>query len=138
MEVRAILYGGANEPLAMRYAFATLDDLDKELERRGHFFCRYADDVNLYLSSRQAGERVRTVSRPAVAPYDRILGHENELLSVAATFGMITFEYHPSSLVRPETGNRPGRYRTISCPNDYVCLWVLFSSGFFLTTRPFS
>jgi RNA-directed DNA polymerase len=35
-----------------------LDDLDKELERRGHAFCRYADDCNVYVRSRRAGERV--------------------------------------------------------------------------------
>ena len=35
-----------------------LDDLDKELERRGHSFCRYADDCNVYVRSWRAGERV--------------------------------------------------------------------------------
>jgi hypothetical protein len=35
-----------------------LDELDKELERRGHAFCRYADDCNVYVQSRIAGERV--------------------------------------------------------------------------------
>lgn len=35
-----------------------LDDLDKELERRGHKFCRYADDCNIYVRSLRAGERV--------------------------------------------------------------------------------
>jgi RNA-directed DNA polymerase len=41
-----------------------LDDLDKELERRGHRFCRYADDCNIYVRSRHAGERVMaSVSR---------------------------------------------------------------------------
>ena len=35
-----------------------LDDLDKELERRGHSFCRYADDCNIYVRSLKAGERV--------------------------------------------------------------------------------
>ena len=35
-----------------------LDDLDKELARRGHRFCRYADDCNIYVRSRRAGERV--------------------------------------------------------------------------------
>jgi len=35
-----------------------LDELDHELERRGHKFCRYADDSNIYVRSRQAGERV--------------------------------------------------------------------------------
>jgi|RifCSP16_2_1023846.scaffolds.fasta_scaffold52605_2 RNA-directed DNA polymerase len=35
-----------------------LDELDKELERRGHTFCRYADDCNIYVRSKRAGERV--------------------------------------------------------------------------------
>ena len=35
-----------------------MDDFDKELERRGHRFCRYADDSNIYVSSRSAGLRV--------------------------------------------------------------------------------
>ena len=36
-----------------------LDDLDRELTRRGHCFCRYADDCNIYVRSRRAGERVK-------------------------------------------------------------------------------
>src|SRR6201997_3374451 len=41
-----------------------LDELDKELTRRGHRFCRYADDCNIYVRSRRAGERVMaSVSR---------------------------------------------------------------------------
>jgi RNA-directed DNA polymerase len=35
-----------------------LDDLDKELEKRGHKFVRYADDCNIYVKTRRAGERV--------------------------------------------------------------------------------
>jgi len=35
-----------------------LDDLDKELEKRGHKFVRYADDANIYVRSQRAGERV--------------------------------------------------------------------------------
>jgi len=35
-----------------------LDELDKELERRGHKFCRYADDCNVYVQSKRAAERV--------------------------------------------------------------------------------
>jgi RNA-directed DNA polymerase len=35
-----------------------LDDLDRRLERRGHAFCRYADDVQIYVRSQRAGERV--------------------------------------------------------------------------------
>lgn len=35
-----------------------LDELDRELEERGHAFCRYADDSNIYVRSQAAGERV--------------------------------------------------------------------------------
>ena len=35
-----------------------LDELDKELEKRGHKFCRFADDCNIYVNSQKAGERV--------------------------------------------------------------------------------
>jgi RNA-directed DNA polymerase len=45
-------------PLSPLMSNILLDDLDKELERRGHKFCRYADDCNIYVRSRQAGERV--------------------------------------------------------------------------------
>jgi RNA-directed DNA polymerase len=45
-------------PLSPLLANLLLDDLDKELERRGHRFCRYADDCNIYVESKAAGERV--------------------------------------------------------------------------------
>lgn len=46
-------------PLSPLLANILLDDLDKELERRGHAFVRYADDCNIYVSSPRAGERVK-------------------------------------------------------------------------------
>ena len=45
-------------PLSPLLSNILLDDLDKELERRGHRFVRYADDCNVYVRSRAAGERV--------------------------------------------------------------------------------
>lgn len=45
-------------PLSPLLANILLDDLDKELEGRGHCFCRYADDCNIYVRSHPAGERV--------------------------------------------------------------------------------
>jgi RNA-directed DNA polymerase len=45
-------------PLSPLLANLLLDDLDRELERRGHCFCRYADDCNIYVRSQAAGERV--------------------------------------------------------------------------------
>jgi group II intron reverse transcriptase/maturase len=45
-------------PLSPLLSNILLDELDKELERRCHKFCRYADDCNIYVRSRSAGERV--------------------------------------------------------------------------------
>ena len=45
-------------PLSPLLANIYLDALDKELERRGHCFCRYADDCNIYVGSQAAAERV--------------------------------------------------------------------------------
>ena len=45
-------------PLSPLLSNILLDDLDKELERRGHTFSRYADDCNVYVRSRRAGGRV--------------------------------------------------------------------------------
>jgi RNA-directed DNA polymerase len=45
-------------PLSPLLSNLLLDELDKELERRGHRFCRYADDGNVYVKTKRAGERV--------------------------------------------------------------------------------
>ena len=45
-------------PLSPLLANVLLDDLDKELEKRGHRFVRYADDCNVYVKSERAGQRV--------------------------------------------------------------------------------
>ena len=45
-------------PLSPLMSNLMLDELDQELTRRGHRFCRYADDCNIYVRSQRAGERV--------------------------------------------------------------------------------
>ena len=45
-------------PLSPLLSNILLTELDRELERRGHAFCRYADDCNIYVKSKVAGERV--------------------------------------------------------------------------------
>jgi RNA-directed DNA polymerase len=47
--------GGLLSPLLSNLV---LDELDRELERRGHRFVRYADDCNIYVRSERAGQRV--------------------------------------------------------------------------------
>jgi RNA-directed DNA polymerase len=46
-------------PLSPLLSNLVLDELDRELERRKHCFVRYADDCNIYVHSRRAGERVK-------------------------------------------------------------------------------
>lgn len=45
-------------PLSPLLSNILLDDLDRELEKRGHSFCRYCDDFNIYVATGRAGERV--------------------------------------------------------------------------------
>ena len=54
---RGMPQGGPLSPLLSNIL---LDSLDKELEQRGHSFCRYADDCNIYVSSQKAGESLLT------------------------------------------------------------------------------
>lgn len=51
-------------PLSPLLANVLLDEVDKELERRGHCFVRYADDANVYVRSRRAGERGGAAAAP--------------------------------------------------------------------------
>lgn len=72
-------------PLSPLLANLLLDEVDKELERRGHAFCRYADDCNVYVRSKRAGERVMALLRRL---YGRLHLTVNEAKSaVASVFG---------------------------------------------------
>ncbi|MGE0674590.1 MAG: group II intron reverse transcriptase/maturase [Methylibium sp.] len=72
-------------PLSPLLANVLLDEVDKELERRGHCFARYADDCNVYVRSRRAGERVMALLRRL---YARLRLTVNETKSaVASAFG---------------------------------------------------
>ncbi|AQV92860.1 group II intron reverse transcriptase/maturase [Cupriavidus necator] len=83
-------------PLSPLLANVMLDEVDKELERRGHCFVRYADDANVYVRSQRAGERVMVLLR-------RLYGHlrlkVNEAKSgVASAFGrkFLGFDFWPA------------------------------------------
>lgn len=54
-------------PLSPLLANVLLDEVDRELERRGHRFVRYADDCNVYVSSQRAGQRVLRALRGCYA-----------------------------------------------------------------------
>lgn len=118
-------------PLSPLLSNILLDDLDKELERRGHRFCRYADDGNVYVKSSRAGERVMasltafltgklrlkvneaksSVTRPWEA---KLLGysltvHRQPRLKVAAR-SVERFQDKVRQLVRKGRGRNLGRF----------------------------
>jgi group II intron reverse transcriptase/maturase len=71
-------------PLSPLLANVLLDEVDKELERRGHAFVRYADDCNVYVGSPRAGERVLAKLRQR---YAKLRLRINEEKSAVAPVG---------------------------------------------------
>jgi group II intron reverse transcriptase/maturase len=72
-------------PLSPLLANVLLDEVDRELERRGHCFARYADDCNVYVRSQKAGDRVMALLR---RQYGKLRLTVNETKSaVARAFG---------------------------------------------------
>jgi len=72
-------------PLSPLLANVLLDEVDRELERRGHCFARYADDCNVYVCSLKAGERVMGLLRRLYAKL-RLTVNETKS-AVASAFG---------------------------------------------------
>src|SRR5262245_20625939 len=90
-------------PLSPLLSNILLDDLDRELERRGHAFCRYADDCNIYVASRRAGERV-------LASVTRFL-RERLKLTVNDAKSAVDRPWHRSFLGFSMTAHREPRLR---------------------------
>ncbi|WP_099788909.1 group II intron reverse transcriptase/maturase, partial [Massilia eurypsychrophila] len=72
-------------PLSPLLANVLLDEVDKELERRGHCFARYADDANVYVCSKRAGERVMALLRRCYAKLHLVVNESKS--AVASAFG---------------------------------------------------
>jgi len=95
-------------PLSPLLANLLLDEVDKELERRGHAFCRYADDCNVYVRSKRAGERVMALLRRL---YGRLHLTVNEAKSaIASVFGRkflgYAFWVAPGGVVKRRVANK--------------------------------
>jgi group II intron reverse transcriptase/maturase len=89
-------------PLSPLLANVLLDEVDRELEKRGHAFVRYADDSNVYVRSRRAGERVLELLRRL---YGRLRLRINESKSAVAPASQRQFLgfalwYEPRGTVR--------------------------------------
>ncbi|WP_217898097.1 group II intron reverse transcriptase/maturase [Zobellella denitrificans] len=68
-------------PLSPLLANVLLDEVDKELERRGHRFARYADDCNVYVGSHKAGERVMRLLRRCYAKLRLVINEAKSAIS---------------------------------------------------------
>jgi RNA-directed DNA polymerase len=109
-------------PLSPLLANVLLDEVDKELERRGHCFVRYADDANVYVRSRRAGERVMALLRRL---YEKLNLTLNEGKSaVASVFGRKFLGYSlwvaPGRVVKRKVADKPletfkQRVRQLTC-----------------------
>ena len=96
-------------PLSPLLANVLLDDVDKALERRGHCFVRYADDANVYVRSRRAGERVMALLWRL---YGRLRLTVNETKSaVASVFGRkylgYAFWVAPGGVIKRKVAAKP-------------------------------
>lgn len=95
-------------PLSPLLANVLLDEVDQELERRGHAFVRYADDCNVYVRSRRAGERVMALLRRL---YEKLRLKINESKSAVAFIQGrkllgYTFRFASDGKVRPVVADK--------------------------------
>jgi group II intron reverse transcriptase/maturase len=112
-------------PLSPLLANVLLDEVDKELERRGHAFVRYADDCNVYVRSERAGRRVMETLRGL---YAKLRLRVNEEKSAVArgwsrTFLGYSFWVAKGRVVKLRVGAKAlkdfkERVRQITCRNS--------------------
>lgn len=96
-------------PLSPLLANVLLDEVDKELERRGHAFVRYADDCNVYVRSRRAGARVMRLLERL---YEKLRLRINQSKSAVAfvtgrKFLGYTFWFAPGGVVKRAVARKP-------------------------------
>ncbi len=84
-------------PLSPLLANVLLDDVDKELEKRGHAFVRYADDLNIYVRSKQAGERVMEAMRRLYARLRLRVNESKSAVARATERKFLSFTFWESS-----------------------------------------
>lgn len=70
-----------------------LDEVDKELEQRGHAFARYADECNVYVRSRRAGERVMAALERMYARLRLRVNREKSKVELAHKCGLLSYSF---------------------------------------------
>jgi len=80
-------------PLSPLLANVLLDEVDKELEKRGHAFVRYADDCNVYVRSKRAGERVMGLLRRLYAGLKLRINESKSAIDLAANRKLLGYSF---------------------------------------------
>jgi len=83
-------------PLSPLLANVLLDEVDRELERRGHRFVRYADDCNVYVRSQMAGERVMAGLRKVYAKLRLKINEAKSAVAKVETRKFLGFGFYVS------------------------------------------
>jgi group II intron reverse transcriptase/maturase len=83
-------------PLSPLLSNIVLDELDRELEKRGHRFVRYADDCNIYVQSQRAAERVKaSVTRYIEKKLRLKVNEEKSAVDLATKRQFLGFSFYP-------------------------------------------
>jgi group II intron reverse transcriptase/maturase len=80
-------------PLSPLLANLLLDEVDKELEKRGHAFVRYADDCNVYVRSQRAGERVMAALERMYAKLRLRINREKSKVELAHKCSLLSYSF---------------------------------------------
>ena len=80
-------------PLSPLLANVLLDEVDKELEKRGHAFVRYADDCNVYVRSKRAGERVMALLRRLYAHLKLRVNESKSAIDLATNRKLLGYSF---------------------------------------------
>lgn len=84
-------------PLSPLLANVLLDEVDRELERRGHCFVRYADDCNVYVGSQLAGERVMAGLRKIYGTLKLTINEAKSAVAKAGTRKFLGFSFYTAA-----------------------------------------
>lgn len=97
-------------PLSPLLSNIVLDELDKELEKRGLSFCRWADDCNIFVSSKRAAERVMTGISKFIEGRLKLEGQSGEEQSGAFQGGQIPWDVYSGRITYCSYQNYDKRY----------------------------
>jgi RNA-directed DNA polymerase len=134
-------------PLSPLLSNVVLDELDKELERRGLEFCRFADDANIFVSSQRAADRVmvsiskfistklklvvnQQKSKVAISKYVKFLG----MTIVAGTIAISAVSISRAMAKVKELTPR-GTHMALEATIDQVNRWYVGWSGYYQMTQ---